>query len=485
VSAKPLYDPAPIQQEFHLCTADEALLGGAAGPGKSLCLLLDPIITQAIGEHERFKRGEITESAGWALHLRREFTMLDESLNRAHSIFPRVDPGVHWDGDRKTFTFSSGYKYQFGHLKDIKDWRIYDSRQFTHIGFDELIQFEEEQYRYLCTRVRTTDPVLMRLLRVRAATNPGPGWVRDYFVDPAPNGRVLLQKHISLDDGTERTRSRVFIPATLKDNPDEEYRRQYEANLKNQPAHIRQARLYGNWYIVAGAFFANEFDPSIHVVKPFNLPDGWTRFRSMDWGYKSPGVVLWWAVDKDENLICYRELKFQGLHDNELAEEIRGIEMAAGEWNKARNCSNLSGPADTQIWEQRGNSGPTISECMSEKGVWWEKATKAKLASVQQLIARLKDRTGEKGVPAIRFFDTCKYTIRTLPSIGTDEKNPELYKDGGDDHALDAVRYGCMYRLIRPKSDWLPNKEPRDELEDRRRKTIRRNPKGGSGHGYG
>lgn len=480
---RPLYDPASVQSEFHLCTADEALLGGAAGPGKSLCLLMDPIITQMVGEHDRFQRGEIVESAGWALHLRREYTMLDETLNRAHSIFPRIDPKVHWDGDRKMFTFSCGYKYQFGHLKDVKDWRIYDSRQFTHIGFDELIQFEEEQYRYLITRVRTSDPVLMRLLRVRAATNPGPGWVRDYFVDPAPNGRVLLQKTIPLDDGTKRTRSRIFIPATLKDNPDQEYRRQYEANLKDQPAHIRQARLYGNWYVVAGAFFANEFDPAVHIVKPFKLPDGWTKFRSMDWGYKSPGVCLWWAVDKDENLICYRELVFRGRDSAELADDIRDIELAAGEWDSAKRCSKLSGPADTQIWENRGNTGPTIAEDMSEAGVWWEKAAKSKLASIQQLMGRLKDRSGEKGVPAIRFFDTCKYAIRTIPSIGTDETNPELFKDGGDDHALDAVRYACMYRLIAPKTDYLPGGMSRDELEDRRREKPTSKRRGRFGYG--
>lgn len=479
-----LYRPAPVQTEFHLCTANEILLGGAAGPGKSLALLMDPIQTQLIEEHRRWQRGEITSSVGWAIHFRREFPRLEQTIERSHRLFRAIDPGAHWERDNHRWTFSCGYKIQFGHVKDDQDRINYQSNEYTHIAWDELCEFSKEVYEFVNTRLRTSDPVLQTKLRIVAATNPGGNWVRDYFVEPAREGRALLTKTIVLDDGSEVERTRVFIPATLKDNPDPAFRRRYEMELQDKPPHIRRALLYGDWYVLPGAFFADEFE-ECHRVKPFTIPSGWKRFRSMDWGYKSPCVVLWWAVDTDNNLICYRELNFSRLDAGEAARKIRDVEKAHDEWDDRRDCSRLSGPADTQIWEQRGTIGPTIAETMMNEGVYWEKCTKNRHASVQQFLKRLKDRSGEQKAPAIRFFNTCRNTLRTIPAIGTDDNDPELPEDGGDDHWLDTVLYACMYRTSAAKQDTLPHSlQWYDDLSEARTKRVERQRKGGR-YGYG
>lgn len=479
-----IYQPSHVQAEFHLCNANEILLGGAAGPGKSLALLMDPIETQLIGEHNRWRAGEIQQSAGWAIHFRREFPRLQQTIDRSHRLFRQIDPMATWSSEHHMWTFQCGYKFQFGHIKNDEDRFNYLSSEYSHIGWDELPEIAEEVYLFLNTRLRSSDPVLQNKLRIVAAANPSGNWVRDYFVAPAQDGRTLLSKTIVLDDGSEQVRTRIFIPATLKDNPDAGFRKRYEFELKDKPPHIRRALLYGDWWVIPGAFFAEEFD-ECHVVKPFPLPTGWTRFRAMDWGYKSPGVVLWFAVDTDENLICYRELNFRHLDAGEAARKIRSIEEANDEWDEKRDCSRLSGPADTQIWEQRGTLGPTIAETMGQEGVFWEKCTKNRHASVAQLLKRLKDRTGELGTPAIRFFDICKNTIRTLPAIPTDRNDAELPMDGGPDHWLDTVLYACMARMKVPKEN--ERKFPRayyDDLEEARFKRSQRQKAGGR-HGYG
>lgn len=469
-----LYTPSPIQQEFHLCPADEILFAGSAGPGKSLALLMDPIQTQLVYEHERVKRREIQRSTGWAIHFRREFPMLAQTLDRAHTYFPKIDPKVHWNGDAYTFTFSCGYKFQFAHLKNPKDWQNYDSNQYTHLGFDELRQFEEEQYIRLATRVRSSDPELQKRKRIVSCTNPDPGWVRQRFIEPAPQGKKLLVTKVPLDDGTIAERTRIFIPATLKDNPDAAFRRDYELQLQDKPEHIRKSLLYGDWFVVAGAFFATEWYPNIHVCEPFKLPTGWKRFRSSDWGYKSPGCVHWWAVDTEGNFTCYREYTFQNTYVDDVAKQIREFERADGTWDEKSDISKLTGPLDTQAWEQRGQKGPSMAEVFASKGVYWEKCEKNKLASVQQLIRRLRQRSklraGDDGVPGIRFFKTCRKAITTIPSIGTDDKNAELPADGGQDHWLDSALYACAYRTIAADSDIGPQRrDEEDELLDRRR----------------
>lgn len=478
----PGYEPAPVQAEFHACRANEILLGGAAGPGKSLALLMDPIQTQLLDEHERWKRDEIAESVGWAIHFRREYPRLQQTIDRAHRIFRGLDEKVHWEAERHMFTFSCGYKVQFAHVKTDEDRINYLSNEYTHIAFDELAEFSEEVYTFINTRLRTSDPFLQTRLRIVSASNPSGNWVRDYFVRPAPDGRKFLTRIIELDDGTEETRTRVFIPATLKDNPNPAFRRRYEMELQDKPPHIRRALLYGDWWVIPGAFFADEFQ-AVHIVKPFAVPTGWNKFRSMDWGYKSPCVVLWWAVDTDGNMVCYREMTVSRMDAGQVARKIRDIEEAAGEWNDPRDCSRLSGPADTQIWEQRGTIGPTIAETMANEGVYWEKCTKNRHASVAQLLKRLKDRTGEQNIPAIRFFEGCRRTVQTLPAIGTDKSDPELPQDGGDDHWLDAVLYAVMYRASSAKQDVLPrSRNYYDELEEARKKRVSQRR---GNHGYG
>lgn len=444
------YEPSAWGREFHALDTDEALGGGSAGPGKSLALLMDPM-EQMVVEHERCKVREIRwgQSAGWALHLRREFPRLEQTIHRSKLIFPKLDPGVKYDQTSHKWTFSSGFQYQFGHLKDKDSFLNYRSNEYTWLGVDEVGELEtKDPWDELVLRVRTTDPVLRRMLKARATSNPCANWVREYFVDPAPHGRVIFSRKVRLDDGSHIERSRLFLPARLSDNPDAEFRRQYEANLRDKPPHIRAALLDGDWYVVAGAFFADLWDPSLVLVKPFKIPSGWRRFRSGDWGYKQNCVILWWAVSPEGELICYRERTFNGPKAKQLfdaigvAEQIRDVERGSNEWNFIRNCSRLTGPMDTQLWEERGHRGPSMADDMASLGIYWQKATKGRRMAAQQIVKRLRQR-GYNGRPGLMFFETASKCISTIPALGTDETDPEVPKKGGPDHWYDAVSYAC------------------------------------------
>lgn len=481
-----LYNPAPVQAAFHACQANEILFGGSAGPGKSLALLMDPIQTQLVHEHRRWlESGRRKPSIGWAIHFRREFPRLEQTIARSHRIFRALDPGASWDAQKHTWTFSCGYRLQFGHMKTDEDRFNYISNEYSHIAWDEVSEFSEEQYQFVNTRLRTADHELQKCLRIVSASNPSGNWVRGYFVDPAPDGNVLLDRDIRLSNGTTVTRSRIYIPAKLRDNPDPEFRLSYEANLRDRPAHIQRALLESDWYAVAGAFFAEVFNSEIHVVDPFKIPTGWEKSRSMDWGIKNWGTCGWYAKDTDDNLVKYREFNFKGLDAAEVAEEIHRIEDNAGEWDNRKRCSRLTGPADTQIWAKTGTVGPTIAEEMSLRGVWWQPCTKNKRAAVQQLWHRLRDR-GPKGdgTPGIRFFRTCRKSVSTIPAIGTSDSDAELPADGGDDHWLDETLYQMMFRMRAAKQDELKHtREYYDELGAARKRALRRVGNGGFGYG--
>jgi hypothetical protein len=61
---------------------------------------------------------------------------------------------------------------------------------------------------------------------------------------------------------------------------------------------------------------------------------------------------------------------------------------------------------------------------------------------------------------SIVFMDNCIHAIRTIPTLQHDEDNVEDLDTTQEDHAADAIRYGCMSRPY-----LLPGKEPPREME--------------------
>lgn len=326
----------------------------------------------------------------------------------------------------------------------------------THIGFDELVTFLEEQYDNIRERLRSTDPVLKHMLKVRSMSNPvvdrmagdnyaiDPYWVRKRFVDFNPGGNEVQVLQETMPNGKTVEKTLLFLPARLSDNPDPEFVEQYTKKLMFAKPHIRAAQLYGNWYVTAGSFFGDEWNDKLHIVKPFHIPPSWKRFRAMDWGYKKPGVVLWLAMDDEDNLIVERELTFKGMTVREVAKRIQQIETDLGLWHGKRSL--ISGPADTQLWEKRGEEGLSKAEEFLACGISWVFADKkSRQRNAERIAERLKDHDGGTKVPGIVFFENCKMCIRTIPSIQSDPKDPSVPIDGGDDHHVDTVGYACAF----------------------------------------
>jgi predicted phage terminase large subunit-like protein len=79
----------------------------------------------------------------------------------------------------------------------------YKGSEFQFIGMDEVTEIRESDYRYLFSRLRrpASGPLSQVPLRMRAASNPAPNWVRQRFIV----------------EGKEM--GRIFVPSLLKDNP--------------------------------------------------------------------------------------------------------------------------------------------------------------------------------------------------------------------------------------------------------------------------
>lgn len=223
-------EPSARQWAFLSLGVKEALYGGAAGGGKSYALLTAALEHVAVPTYR-------------ALLLRRTYQDLslpDALMDLAKQWLMEVPEAKPVAGGRE-WEFDSGARLVFGHLDHEAHKYRYQGAAFHFVGFDELTQFTESQYRYLFSRLRRRSDIEAQgvPLRMRTATNPGGTgheWVRSRF--------IVGMHH-----------NRRFVPARLEDNPhlDQAAYRQQLAQLDP----ITRAQLEGgDWDIrPEGNFF--------------------------------------------------------------------------------------------------------------------------------------------------------------------------------------------------------------------------------------
>ena len=235
------HEPGPKQLAFLLLRQREALFGGAAGGGKSDAILMGAL--------------QYVDVPGYsALIFRRTLADLKQPsalLSRAHS----------WLGGTSAKYVASEHKYlfptvdaegnpaepasiSFGYIGETNAKLRYQGIEIQYVGWDELTQFNEDDYRYLFSRLRKLACPIHKVdergkpiyvpdcstcnqqrnlpVRCRAATNPGgPGgaWVKHRFrIEPDISAKE------SIRTGQEQRfvgkhHKRPFIPSFAKDNP--------------------------------------------------------------------------------------------------------------------------------------------------------------------------------------------------------------------------------------------------------------------------
>jgi len=415
--AKVAFKPNPgPQTEFLAAPEKDVLYGGAAGGGKSYAMLVDPLRYAHRPQHR-------------ALILRRSMPELRELIDKSRELYPKAFKGAKFKEVDRTWKFPSGATVQFSFLEKDADVYRYQGQAYSWIGFDEITHLPTEfAWNYLASRLRTTDPEIQTYMRCTA--NPGGSgahWVKKRYIEAAPANESFIGE----DDMT-----RKFIPALLDDNP---YLSgtDYKKMLASLPPVQRKQLLEGNWDINEGAAFV-EFDTSIHVIPPFDIPPSWNRLKGVDYGYAAESAVIWAAVDpNDDTLIIYRELYQKGLTGEDLAERMTAYEQG--------DAFSIPGVLDTAAWNRTGYTGPTIGEILVRAGHKLRPADKNRLAGKVQVHERLKQNKTD-GRPKMQIFNSCPNLVRELQTIPVDKTRPEDVDTKAADHAYDALRYLIMSR---------------------------------------
>lgn len=422
--------PGPQTEVLAINDVHETLFGGSRGGGKTDT----GIIWLLKNAHNPKFRG---------LVIRRNAQDLSDWLDRANALFN----GASITGKPATIKFKSGAIIRTGHLKDSDSYIHFQGHEYQNIVIEELTQIpREEDYLKLLSSCRSTvTDISPAVLCTANPGGPGHSWVKRRFQIGIKEPNKAFRDEIS-------GRYRIYVPATINDNPTlKNADPDYVKYLDSLPEPLRSAWLFGDWNVFAGQYF-DMWDPKLHIIskeksKEMGFGEHYnTKYMGIDWGYANPFACVWIEINKDGDVMAYKELYGTEKHPYEWgqmiyeANKLENITMSYADpsmW--IRNPMSWNNPA-TQMYSDTcianalmGNGdNPLIPNMVpannSRVNGWRNLAT---------FFSHSEDRKPKFYVKE----GTCPNLIRTIPDMVRDEKNVEDIDTTLEDHIMDALRY--------------------------------------------
>ena len=335
------------------------------------------------------------------------------------------------------------------------------STEYDIVYCQEAIEFSEEDWERLTTRLRNNK---MPYQQIIADTNPS-----------SPSH--WLKKRCD-NNKTKMLESRHTDNPMLWDedkNDWTEFGRKYIKTLDDLTGARKQRLRYGRWVQAEGVVW-EKWDASIHVIRRFDIPRDWRRFRCIDFGYTNPFICQWWAVDPDVRMYLYREYVKTKMIVEEHAKVIKQL-------------SEGDPPIEANVCDHDAEDRATLEKHLGQNTV---AARKDVVTGIQLVESRLM--THGDGRPRLFVFDDALVDRdpdmdESKKPIGfVEEVDSYVWKVSGsattvnpikeeplkiNDHSCDTTRYMAMHL---EDSVWIPpgkieTAEPNPVLDWRKKKS--------------
>lgn len=331
------------QTQVMLADEFEIFFGGAKGGGKSYCIIGwltkgNPEVPAQFATPTDISYINCPDYR--ALVVRKNLEDLNSWIAEAYKIYIRL--GANYTQKPNEFTFPSGAKIIMGHLDDDRAAEKYFGNVVHRAAVDELTFIDNvDNYMKLYSCVRSNiSGIKAQMLLTGNPGGPGTSWVMERFVEPIDqNGDIIPPNTVIADREwnpfTKKVEemTRIFIPASLKDNPKMiESDPLYYNRLAGLPEAQRKAYLEGDWHALGGVFFPefrskhrdSEPPEACHVIPTGSRHiAGWLpRFGGCDWGFGHHAVCYGAVKDLNGQTIVHKELYLRQCGTVELGDAI-------------------------------------------------------------------------------------------------------------------------------------------------------------------
>ena len=216
--------------------------------------------------------------------------------DESKQLFTDIDPKGKIKVKDLKYQFSSGAEVAFSHFERADNTKDWQGSQISSCVMEELCQFEEGQFDYILSRLRTSANMKPNM---RATMNPeADSWVKKYvswylypeghelFGRPDPSKQGIIRWFIRRSDGLVWGDSKEellekhpdgiplafrFISASVFDNP--YIQPSYIAFLNGLPKLEKEKLLYGNWEarVEATTYFQRSWCEEITAYDPSEI----------------------------------------------------------------------------------------------------------------------------------------------------------------------------------------------------------------------
>ena len=216
--------------------------------------------------------------------------------DESKQLFTNIDPKGKIKVKDLKYQFSSGAEVAFSHFERADNTKDWQGSQISSCVMEELCQFEEGQFDYILSRLRTSANMKPNM---RATMNPeADSWVKKYvswylypeghelFGRPDPSKQGIIRWFIRRSDGLVWGDSKEellekypdgiplafrFISASVFDNP--YIQPSYIAFLNGLPKLEKEKLLYGNWEarVEATTYFQRSWCEEITAYDPSEI----------------------------------------------------------------------------------------------------------------------------------------------------------------------------------------------------------------------
>jgi hypothetical protein len=231
---------------------------------------------------------------------------------------------------------------------------------------------------------------------------------------------------------------------------------------------VRYLRLRkGIWAAAEGVIF-EDFNPALHIVDRFEVPVGWPRLWSVDFGFVNPFVWQDWTITPDDQLVLVREIYRSQTLVEDHARDIRSL-LGLGPIDPLKGGAlPYEGPEVTG-WDARRPTAiladhDAEDRATLERHLGWPTRPASKNVSDGLQATQARFRPDGRGRARMMFMrdavvsrdpllaDAKKptSTVEEIPGyVWNDKGKEEPLKE--NDHGCDTTRYLVMERDVQPR----------------------------------